>query len=46
MPEVRKRVLDVVEDSNVVNTLKMLHPEKVRLRWEKVVQTDEKEEYI
>jgi hypothetical protein len=46
MLEVRKRVLDVVEDSNVVNTLKMLHPEKVRLRWEKVVQTNEKKEYI
>ncbi|KAI8630633.1 cytochrome P450 [Xylariaceae sp. FL1651] len=34
--ESRKRVLRVIEDSNVLNTLKMLHPERVRLRWEKV----------
>ncbi len=38
--EAKKRVLGVIEDSNVVNTLKMLHPEKVRLRWTKVIQAD------
>lgn len=38
--EAKTRVLSVIEDSNVVNTLKMLHPERVRLRWTKVIQAD------
>lgn len=36
MVEAKKRVLNVVEDSNLVVTLKMRHPEKVKLRWEEV----------
>lgn len=33
----KKRVLEVVEDSNLVLTLKMRHSERVKLRWEEVV---------
>lgn len=46
MEEARKRVIDVVEDSNVLNTLKMLHPERVKLRWEKLSKLGEKGEHI
>ena len=35
--EAKKRVLDMVEDSNLVLTLNMMHPEKVKLIWEDVV---------
>jgi cytochrome P450 len=34
MVEAKKRVLEIVEDSNLVLTLKMMHPEKVKLTWE------------
>ncbi|KAE8441593.1 hypothetical protein EG329_004642 [Mollisiaceae sp. DMI_Dod_QoI] len=34
--EAKKRVMEVVEDSNVELTLKMLHPEKVKLTWKEV----------
>jgi cytochrome P450 len=37
MVEAKKRVLDIVEDSNLVLTLKMMHPEKVKLTWEEIV---------
>lgn len=34
--QAKKRVLEVVEDSNLVLTLKMLHPERLRIAWEEV----------
>jgi hypothetical protein len=37
MAEAKKRVFDIVEDSNWVLTLKMMHPEKVKLTWEEMV---------
>lgn len=43
MAEAKIRVLDTVQDSNVLNTLKMLHPERVRLRWEKLGQEERTE---
>lgn len=36
MEEARRRVKEVVDDSNVMNTLKMLDPDKVKLRWVRV----------
>ena len=35
--EAKKRVLDIVEGSNLVLTLNMMRPEKVKLIWEDVV---------
>jgi hypothetical protein len=34
MMEAKKRVLAAVEDSNLVLTLKMMRPERVKLIWE------------
>lgn len=35
--DAKKRIFDVVEDSSLVITLQMRHPEKVRLAWEEIV---------
>ncbi len=34
--DAKKRIFDVVEDSHLVITLQMKHPEKIRLIWEEV----------
>lgn len=34
--EARTRIIAAVKDSNVTNTLKMLHPEKVKMTWSEI----------
>lgn len=34
--DAKKRIFDVVEDSSLVITLQMRHPERIRLAWEEV----------